>query len=291
MDGHSGEKIEVGLKKILSAHGYGFHYAVLRKAKELYDQRKSKWAFEVAEYPVTVRGVDTRIDFILRAQDDTIPVYWDCFLVAECKRVNPALSDWCFVRTPYVRRNHKEMVIAEKLTFADSRPPVSFGQPLFSDLEHTYHLGFEIRSGEKGEIGGKGRGQIEDAATQVSKGLNGIVEEFYRHGAGFSRKAPSIHFMPVIFTSAQVWTSEIALAEADLKTGEFSLTDIHAERRGWVWLQYHISPGIKHTIDSSDKMPKGLGEVLAQDYIRTIAVVSVAGIEEFLGIDWSMFLQ
>ena len=183
------------------------------------------------------------------------------------------------------------MVIAEKLTFSDSHPPTSFGQPLFSDPKHTYHLGFEIRSGEKGESGGKSRGQIEDAATQVSKGLNGIVEEFYRHGAGFSRKTPSVHFIPVIFTSAQVWTSEIALDKADLRTGEFSLTDIHAEKRGWVWLQYHTSPGIKHSIDSSDKTPKGLGEILAQDYIRTIAVVSVAGIEEFLGIEWSMWLE
>lgn len=290
MEGHSGKKIEEGLQKILSAHGYGFHYAVLRNAMELYHQRKSKWIFEVAEFPVTVRGVDTRIDFILKAQDPS-GVYWDCFLVAECKRVNPALSDWCFVHTPYVRRNHKEMVIAEKLTFADSHPPVSFGQPLFSDLKNTYHLGFEIRSGEKGEIGGKGRGQIEDAATQISKGLNGIVEEFRRHGDGFSRKTPSVHFIPVIFTSAQVWTSEIALDEADLRTGEFSLKDIHAERRGWVWLQYHLSPGIKHSVDSLNKTAKGLGEILAQDYIRTIAVVSVAGIGEFLGIDWYLFLE
>ena len=179
MDSHSGEKIEVGLKKILSAHGYGFHYAVLRKAKELYDQRKSKWAFEVAEFPVTVRGVDTRIDFILRAQDDTIPVYWDCFLVAECKRVNPALSDWCFVRTPYVRRNHKEMVIAEKITFADSHSPVSFGQPLFSDLKNTYHLGFEIRSEKK-------RHKFPKVLTELLRSCVSMVQDFQGRPPAFT---------------------------------------------------------------------------------------------------------
>jgi hypothetical protein len=75
MESHSGKKIEEGLQKILSAHGYGFHYAVLRNAMELFHQGKSKWVFEVAEFPVTVRGFDTRIDFILRAQDP-FGVYW-----------------------------------------------------------------------------------------------------------------------------------------------------------------------------------------------------------------------
>lgn len=293
MDDHVRERIKEGLRKILNTHGYGFHYAVLRKASESYENKKSRWVFEAAEFPVTVGGFDTRIDFILRTPDlilmkqDQFEVYWDCFLVAECKRVNPAFSNWCFVRTPYVRRRHKDYVVMERLQ--NCQPPVASGEPLFLDLENTYHLGLEVGSGEKGDSRGKGRGLLEEATTQVCKSLNGIVEEFRRHGEAFPKKGFSIYFLPVIFTTAQIWTSEVDMGKADLQTGEFALGDIDAKKRGWIWLQYHLSPAIKHSIDSN-KVPKDLGEVLAQDYIRTIAVVSVAGIEEFLGKDWSLHL-
>ena len=290
MDDQLGEKIKEGLRKVLNTHGYGFHYAVLRNAYNLHSSGKSRWVFEAAEFPVTVGGFDTRIDFILRTQDP-FDIYWNCFLVAECKRVNPAFSNWCFVHTPYVRRNHKESIVMERLILSDIDPPVASGNPLFSDLGNTYHLGIEVSSGQKGDSGGKGRGLIEDAATQVCKCLNGLVEEFQRHGKGFQKKEPkaSIHLLPVIFTTAQIWTSEVDMGGADLQTGEFTLKDIDAKKKGWIWLQYHLSPGIKHSLDSYN-VPKGLGEVLGQEYIRTIAVVSVDGIEEFLGKDWSLFI-
>jgi hypothetical protein len=288
LESNATKQITEGLRKVLNIHGYGFHYAVLRKAHDLYENKKSKWVFEAAEFPVTVGGFDTRIDFILRSQDP-FDVYWDCFLVAECKRINPALSNWCFVRTPYIRRNHPDRVVMEKIIFSDSHPPVANGEPLFLDRENTYHLGVEVSSGEKGDSRGKGRGQIEEAATQVCKCLNGLIEEFRRHGEGFSKKGPSVLFLPVIFTTAQIWTSEVDIGKAHLQTGNLELKDIDAKKKGWIWLQYHLSPGIKHSVGSY-KVPKGLGEVLAQDYIRTIAVVTADGIDEFLGMDLSLWL-
>lgn len=93
----------------------------------------------------------------------------------------------------------------------------------------------------------------------------------------------------VIFTTAQIWTSEVDIGKADLQTGKLKLEDIDAQKKDWIWLQYHLSPRIKHSVNSN-KTPKGLGEVLAQDYIRTIAVVTASGIEEFLGKDWSLYL-
>lgn len=65
MDDQLREKIKDGLRKVLNTHGYGFQYAVLRKAFWLCASTKSKWVFEAAEFPVTVGGFDTRIDFIL----------------------------------------------------------------------------------------------------------------------------------------------------------------------------------------------------------------------------------
>ena len=288
MDDHRREQVKEGLQKVLNTHGYGFHYAILRKVHELFANGKSKWVFEAAEFPVTVRGFDTRIDFILRSPDP-FAVYWDCFLVAECKRINPAFSNWCFMRAPYVHRKHPDKIVMEKLIHSDSHGPVSSGEPLFSDKENTYHLRVEVTSGQKGDTRGKGRGLIEEAATQVCKCLNGLIEEFGKREQEFSKKGPNLHFLPVIFTTAQIWTSEVDMGGADLQTGEFDLKDIDAKERDWIWLQYPLSPGIKHSIRSYN-VPKGLGEVLAQDYIRTIAVVTANGIEEFLSKEWWLYL-
>lgn len=283
MDDHPEEKVREGLRKVLNSHGYGFHYAVLRKANELRAKEKSQWYFEAAEYPVSVGGFDTRIDFILRSQDAQA-TYWDCFLISECKRVDPALSNWVFVRTPH----DSERVILEKLLFSDPNFPTATGEPVFSEIKNTYNIGLEVSSGRKGDSSGRGRGQIEEAATQVCKHLNGIVEEFKRR-EDFLKKAQSVHFLPVIFTTAQIWTSEVDIGGADLQTGDFELKDIDAKRKNRIWLQYHLSPGIKHSV-RSQKSPKGLREALAEDYIRTIAVVTATGIEEFLGVEWWVYI-
>lgn len=86
-------------RKVLNRHGYAFQYSVIRFAEDLYRQNQSEWINEAAEFPVSVRNMQTRIDFILRKSKP--PVY----LVAECKRVNPAFSNWCFADSPYARSN------------------------------------------------------------------------------------------------------------------------------------------------------------------------------------------
>jgi len=48
------EKVQKGFEKVLNRHGYGFQYAVLKLATELYEQNKSAWVFNVAEFPVEV---------------------------------------------------------------------------------------------------------------------------------------------------------------------------------------------------------------------------------------------
>ena len=83
-EGNQRQKIAHALRKVLNRHGYGFHYSVLQRIGGL---RRSGWRFEVAEMPVEVQGMSTRIDFILRRFNTHL------YLLAECKRVNPALSN------------------------------------------------------------------------------------------------------------------------------------------------------------------------------------------------------
>ena len=85
------------VRKLLGAHGHGFQYAVLRRAKELAEKRLSNWVFEAAEFPVGTSESPIHVDFVLRDLQATV------YLVVECKRADPARANWCFLKAPYAR--------------------------------------------------------------------------------------------------------------------------------------------------------------------------------------------
>jgi hypothetical protein len=272
------QKVAGGLRKVLNRHGYGFHYSVLQRAASLHEERRSKWMFEVAELPVEVQGAGTRIDFILRERTRRL------YLLAECKRANPALSNWCFVRAPYYRRNQEEGRVVVEEARASLGGEVFTRTSTLTSTKKLYHLGLEVRSGEKGDPSGSGRGAIEEAATQVCRGLSGMVNFLSAHPQilQFDQRDA---FLPVIFTTARIWTSEVDLGSADLQTGELELGTTAVTEEPWIWFQYHLSPGLKHSI-SADEVPTELGDILDLKYVRTIAVVNSSGIENFLVQEW-----
>src|SRR5687768_4972548 len=92
-------EIAASLRKVLNSHGHGFHYAVIRRAEELKLSGRGRWNLEAAEIPVVTRGSSTHIDFVMTNDSGFT------FLVAECKRADPAKARWCFARAPYTWRN------------------------------------------------------------------------------------------------------------------------------------------------------------------------------------------
>ncbi|MEZ4607771.1 MAG: hypothetical protein R2865_13500 [Deinococcales bacterium] len=101
----------------------------------------------------------------------------------------------------------------------------------------------------------------------------------------FGSKTPVI-LIPVIFTTANLWVSDADLTKADIETGnlDFSKYQHSFERVDWVYYQYQLSPGIKHTVSSSNTKVNSLDEILIQDYLRTVVIVGPGGIDKFLEI-------
>jgi len=267
--------INEGLQKALNSHGYGFHYAVLRIIEELFNQSRSPWILEACEFPIQINNVNTRIDFILKNTQAEL------YIVAECKRVNPAFSDWCFVKTPYIRRNLEiNDVIIDCLHFKED---FNYGNATtLKSSPEIYQLGLEVKTDLKGNQSFSSKNAIEDAATQVTRGVNGLFLEFAGRGKELVHTGNNVWFIPVIFTTAKLWTSDIDIGASELETGNVILNDINAHEKNWIWFQYHISPGIKHHLDSSQEIDENLSAVLKNDYTRTIAIVNYSGIEDYL---------
>lgn len=266
------QDIASAFRKALNGHGYGFQYAVLKRVEALLSQG-SPWIPIVPEFPVEVNGHSTRIDFLLTSSSRRR------YLVCECKRANPALANWCFARAGWIPHNDLDgFSYAESL----SRSPMGVTRTTVVRHLHSeriYQVAREVRTGEKGDSEGKARDEIEAAATQVCRGLNGIIDSFAQRDALFGRKQ-EVSFFPVIFTTANLFTTQTPLTSADLATGAMQ-PPLEVAETDWVWYDYPQSPSLKHSVATEDSKDD-LREVLYHEFVRRIAVVGVNGIDSFL---------
>lgn len=259
-------------EKSLAVHGFSFQYGVAEYFRRMEVNQEFNWRVAAIEFPVSVQGRDTRIDLILSRPNQQI------MIVAECKRANPALADWCFARTDYpCPESLRDWVYLETI---QRNKTADFGFEAISDRvgrsEHIYHLGQEVRTHEQGDKSGHGRGAIEDAVSQVLRGMNGLVEEFLsRHDIPFPDR---LSLLPVVFTTADLWVTDTPLSDADPLSGELPL-ETELRKLEWLYYQYNQSKSLKHGLHVP--APPELKEILVADYTRTVAIVSASGMRRF----------
>lgn len=285
-----GTGIKSLFQNALNRHGHPFQYAVIRRANELWENKNSRWVFEASEFPVEVQGHNTKIDFIL----SHCPYGGSYgFLVAECKRANPSFSEWLFAKAPYVRRDrNSDTLNVERVQWTEPSFHAGVGSlPSRSDI---YHVALPVKiNNSKGDDSG-GREAIEKAATQVIRGMNGLIQCVSKNVDIINGSSSPAFFVPVIFTTARVWATDTDIGGAELKSGNVDLASAKVEQKPWLWLQYHMSPTLKHSVirdeSISDFSLKGtFGHLLKQENSRTIAIVSTDGIDSFLrqsSVDW-----
>ena len=274
-------------KEQLNRHGYGFQYAVYNKAEQLYTEGKSKWIFQACEVPVKTNSQQMHIDIVLECRSA------DIFLIGECKRVNPAFSSWCFCRTNRQRNREMPRILVEQVN-NDSSYDGKLNTTIISKLiESEYNLGIAVKNkvgkGDSEAPKGIGVDAIENAATQVCCGLNGYVNLINkcRQLLGQNNRA---RLLPVIFTTAKLYTTEVDISLSELMTGNIS-GEIPLKHKPWLWFQYAQSDGIIHSLPDGGTLPKDLSGILDSRYIRTIPIVNSEGIESFLSLDWAELLS
>ncbi len=273
----------VEARRALDHHGFGLQYAIVRRAEQLLDANRSPWTLQGCEFPIVLNGHTTHVDFILSHRERrTSPIY----LVAECKRVNPAYSNWLFVRAPYTTRNPRKELYIERVATSEIGKGISSTQFL-EHAEEVYHVGLEVKGREKGDPSGEAKGAINGAITQVFRGTNGLAQTLVAKGHLLPSHA--MYLMPVIFTTARLLVSAVDLGEADLSAGA-RLPEATIRQVDWLWFQYHVSPALKHeyphvTERNSEIFPlfdKKISDMLTQEYARNVAVVSARGLDSFL---------
>jgi hypothetical protein len=272
--------VDEALRRAINKHGHAFQHAVIRHGHELSSLSRARWQFNYAELPVEVRGHSTRVDFVLHQRS------WDgtrisCYLVAECKRANPALAAWCFAKAPYVSREYDKCVRVDVVHRYPDRVSASGSELAYNQT--VYGLAYEVRTDAKGD-GAPGRGAIEEACTQVMRGVNGLIELMARQPSLLTYEQPT-PVIPVVFTTADLWVTDVDVAVAERSTGELPVGSVQTRKVPWLWFRYQPSPGITHTLPR-DAEARDLSHLADQWYTRCVAVVSPQGIAEFLGREY-----
>lgn len=291
------ENVRRSFEEAFNMQGFGFHHSVLRRAFELSNLGGSAWLLEAIEVPVEVRGKDTRVDFVLslRSYNEQQP---HIYLLAECKRVNPAYGMWCFGRTPFFNRTRSsEYYVIENLKRNENIYKMDKAEvfnPFVTQYPYknnVYNIALDVRTknNNPNNSTGNSTGQgtpgkaVEDAAGQILKGLNGFVEFVYKNPNILTQRKHAI-FLPVIFTTAELWTTDIDISTANIDNGNLQLTKESLKKQSWLGYQYHQSQGLKHSL-RPENLESELGELIDVDFVRTIPIVSPSGIEDFLS--WS----
>jgi hypothetical protein len=264
--------------ELLNTHGYSFQFSVIKEIQDYHSQNgRFPWEFDIAELPVEINGIDTRIDFILINS-----ITGGVQLICECKRANPSLSNWCFARAPFIHKWQKSRspITIERVSksFVDIDP---YSEPAIIEVtNNVYHFSFEIKTDQKGDQVGKGKGAIDDAITQVLRAYNGYINFLIRNEYLLS-KTSKIDLIPIVITTATLWASEVDLSAANIETGNINLDTTALEKRKHIWLQHHLSNSIKHSFLINDS-PLDLQGILDYQYLRTIAIVNSKYLKEFL---------
>jgi hypothetical protein len=275
------EPLDSAFRASLNEQGHGFHHSLARHIQGLQEKGLVAWRVEAVEFPVELRGRPTHIDCVLRHRRAGAI---DLRIVAECKRANPALSSWCFIRRSPESR-HGRHVYAEQVRTTNEGNYARAVDLWPSDRVYDVALPIRNRT-ERGDAAGEGRDVIDKAVTQAMTGLSGLLEFIAPRRFLLSGRTEG-HFarlLPVVFTTARLWTTDAALSDSDLLTGNVAATPL--TERTWIWLEHVLSPGLRHGLpsDESALRREDLQDYLRLDYTRQVAVVTAAGVQEFLGM-------
>ncbi len=290
------EDISSDLRKVLNANGFSFQYAVARRITEFSKKNYSRLKLEGTEIPVGPERENTHIDLVIESigefQNDDTRFY----LIGECKRVDPAKGRWCFTRSPYTwpyAPETQNTVQFDRLYEVDADVGRYKADTAIAVLpSEPYSLGFELKTNRKGNgLGSADKSAIAAAVTQVSRGTKGFIHLLNGYDAS-SRSAKLTKlafFVPVVFTTAELFTTTVDISSANIKDGNLDCDDLGMTQVDWLWFNHNRSLGLSHDVQVGRREQSNYNRHYL-DFTRSLAIVGPNGIDDFLRTDFYRLL-
>lgn len=255
------------LLKELNDSGFGFQHAVAQAIESR--SGSGGWTVEYSEFPVSTALRPVHIDVLAWFENRLL-------LVGECKRVNPAFSDWLFARSPFTGWQRPDGSIDRIYDIGQSRVR---SEPFRVPRATPFHIALEVKTKAPGDPSGKGR-SLRDAINQVEAGVSGMMGTLAEH-PHFWANAKTVYFLPVIFTTARLFTTDVDLGASDINTGSLPPNAKVQEAR-WLWLEDNVSPDLLNPVPLAKPSISSVASLGIQRHARMIAIVSRDAVDTFL---------
>jgi hypothetical protein len=162
----------------------------------------------------------------------------------------------------------------------------------------VYQLAFELRTNQKGDGLEQSNAAIDKAVAQVLRSTSGLINHLSTSTKFLDEASGVVTVIPTVFTTAELWTTEVDLANADLESGNLLINSLDIKRKDWIWFSHNRSPALEAEADLNrpDKNVSPLGtnrfsDDLRRLFARTVAIVSPTGIDSFLSWNIEEWLQ
>ena len=268
----------------INEQGYLFQercHEILQTAK-----RHTSWRVEGYNYPVSLKGQETKIDIVLQeAVDRSLP---KLCAVVECKRADPEYVYWLF-GAPGLPSGNAEPYLTT-LEYTEDRPGVLseivayVSRPTFLLDAYVAQNWMEVKKRTKGKTSTPQN--IENAFVQVLTGAGGLANE-QRLQSHRKRSVFKVSFIPVVITTASLYVAQYEIRDVDEKTGRiakdkvlFGPKDQGPDEEPWVLVNYGVGEAL-----AQPEIPRDYNGVdpaeLYEFKQRSIFVVNSQHISEF----------
>lgn len=269
-------KLTEALRKQIDSHGHSFQLSLAAHLREESLQRNIFFRIEAEEVAVEAGDKPTHIDFVMSNFAHT------CWLVCECKRSDPAISNWCFARMSVVDRLGPTDVVAEVVKRFPTHGGIRSRGTLVATHPEQYDIAHELRSDQVGDSG-SGRGALADALTQCVRHLNGYIRLLARDPS-ILKDAQVATIVPVVFTTANLWATSDDLSKASLIDGRLSAQPSELQQKDWICYRFRQSTALRHEHGQSEPANR-LADLVQRDSIRTVFVVRAEACTSFF--EWA----
>ncbi len=298
---------EEWMTHVLNIHGTPFEHLCQYHLRQSPD-----WTFKSSRYPVEFPPSYT--PQVSLTQNSELDLWGTCNppdlkieLLVECKKNNPDYTDWIFFPTQYPTPpslrtleyihlprtggsywapNRKTLYLVTPPNIAitdDGRETKGKYQPRWQESKNEKKNG---KMKADPNFTRTSNTAITDAANQIARATQALLNQERRNqqvlALGGGQPIPTWHhvFLPLVVTTANLWTCQFPAEKVDMVTGEIPFSEVQYQQHPYLFFTYALPPILQfHTGDDrSEYRTDGEWEQLARFSILVVQSAAFPGL-------------
>ena len=255
---------EEWMTHVLNIHGTPFEHLC-----QYHLQQSPDWAFKSSRYPVEFPPSYT--PQVSQTRNSELDLWGTCNppglkieLLVECKKNNPEYTNWVFFPDRYPtlpslrtleyrnlpRQGDVYWAPFQKILYLVRPSNIAIADDGRETKRNYQARGQQIQNGRQlpRDFTRTSNAAITDAAYQIALATQALLHQERRNqealAAGRVHPMPPWRhvFLPLVVTTATLWTCEFPAEKVDITTGEIPFSEVHYQQHPYLFFTYALPP-------------------------------------------------